>query len=99
MDQIANDYLCSMMFSKFFRLPKFRRFEYQPLYFDPIKEELEERIAASEKEHSAGIQHKTEIAKLYQTHRSSLRRSNQNRTRRLVVIIIILSLLAYFLYF
>ena len=39
-------------FPSFFRLPKAQRFDYEPLYYDPVKEELDERkkkIAAMQK--------------------------------------------------
>lgn len=32
------------MIRSMFRLPKHRKFEYQPRYYDPVKEELEQRI-------------------------------------------------------
>jgi len=35
------------------RLPKHKRFEFQPRHYDPIKEELEERIEKIKREHKA----------------------------------------------
>ncbi len=35
-----------MAIPRFFKLPKHKRFDYQPLYYDPAKEEREERNRA-----------------------------------------------------
>lgn len=36
------------MIRSMFKLPKHKKFEYQPRYYDPVKEEMEQRIAEVE---------------------------------------------------
>lgn len=38
---------------KFFKTPKHKKFNYQPRYWDPEKEEFEKRVAAAKKEAEA----------------------------------------------
>ena len=35
------------------KLPKYRRFDFQPRYYDPVKEELQERVERITQEHKA----------------------------------------------
>lgn len=35
---------------RFFRLPTYKQFEYKPRYFDPAKEELQERVRRIQRE-------------------------------------------------
>jgi len=35
------------------KIPKFKRFDYQPRYYDPAKEELQERVERITREHEA----------------------------------------------
>lgn len=39
-----------MKFPSFTRLPKYKRFHYEPRYYDPIKEDIEHRTARIRKE-------------------------------------------------
>ena len=35
------------------RIPKYKRFDFQPRYYDPVKEELQERVDKIKREHEA----------------------------------------------
>lgn len=43
-------------FRSFFRVPKHQQFEYKPRFYDPQKEELQERLAAVESRKQEGIE-------------------------------------------
>lgn len=95
-----------MLFTKvrFLKLPSHKRFDYTPLYHDPIKEELEQRIREIEKENddtAVDANFQATVASHYDQIRSKKDFSNPNRNRnlRLVVIILALTMLAYWIYF
>ena len=81
--------------------PKHRKFTFVPRYYDPAKEELEERLA----KYKEGAD-KTEIAKAgirtgfnrrTPVRQSDLRKGSMAATIRLLIIIATLVLVAYFL--
>ncbi len=86
---------------RFFKLPKHRQFNYQPIYYDPAKEEREKRNLEIERE--LGIKKEGE------TYTPSLRRgtmrhyfqaqkrSRRNSNLRLILIMTFLFFLAYML--
>ena len=85
---------------RIFKLPKHRQFDYQPLYYDPEKEERETRI----KEIKAELGLKLEGKYSPGINRGSMRHyiKNQKRVKRnmnirLAIILTILFLFAYFL--
>lgn len=93
------------MAMKFFHLPKNRQFAFKPRYYNEQKEEFENRVEQIKRE--LGQSDKTGEGKSYSANikgrmRSSLRRNREATQRsniRLLIIIFVLSLLAYFLFF
>jgi len=90
-----------MNIPRFFKIPRHRQFNYQPLYYDPNKEEREERNREIKRD--LGL---TDEKREYRPtiRRGSMRayfkgnkRSERNSNIRLVLIIIFLLFLAYFL--
>ncbi len=87
---------------RFFRVPKHRQFNYQPIYYDEQKEQLEERIKNIEAEHGikngegdARTMTKGSFSHYYERKRKTTRYSNT----RLIIIIIFLLFITYFLFF
>jgi len=102
-------YLChqesqAMALPSFFKINKNRRFNYIPRYYDPGKEELEERIRDIEIE--MGVSRKDDEVYTPRIHRgmmtgrhSSRRKANFQSNLRLLVILAILLLISYILFF
>lgn len=92
---------------RFLKLPSYRRFGYQPLYYDPIKEELEERKKNIEREKSGLIDGTGSIERKFGQMRRYHQRSsnlpagqagiNKGRNIRLIIIIAILTAIVYYL--
>lgn len=85
-----------------FKLPRHRQFDYQPLYYDPKREERERRNRYIKEE--LGIQNKEEDHYVPGIKRGSMRhyiksqkRASRNSNIRLIVIMSILFFLAYLL--
>lgn len=87
----------------FFKLPKHRNFNYKPRYYDPIKEEVQERVKKIEQEISGdkdkyvpgssirgGIRHQYE---------SSRRAVNKTKMQRLLIRLMLIALIILILYF
>lgn len=90
-----------MNIPRFFKIPRHRQFNYQPLYYNPEKEERESRNQEIRKE--MGI---VEVEKEYkptirrgsmQSYFKANKRATRNSNLRLVLIIVFLLFLAYFL--
>jgi len=88
---------------RFIKLPSHKRFEYTPRYWDPEKEEREERIRQIKRE--AGIEvpsdpNRTTIKRgsFRQVHQKTKVRATRNSNIRLVVILLVLLFLAYLLF-
>ena len=91
-----------------FKLPKVRQFDYKPLYFNPEKERRAKRLKELlgeeevkkddflEGNHSARM--KGAMRKKHQNYGEVLRKENQKSNLRLLAIIILLSILALYLY-
>ncbi len=87
----------------FFKIPSNNRFEYNPRYFDPAKEELEERTRLSRGE---SIQYKgtddlrSRMAHQFKNARnpSSVSHQKNQSNIRLIIILIFLLLLAVILF-
>ncbi len=91
-----------MNIPRFFKIPRHRQFNYQPLYYDPEKEEREERNREIKRE--LGIKDEEEGEYRPTIRRGSMKayfkgnkRARRNSNLRLVLIIIFLLFLAYFL--
>ena len=91
-----------MAIPRLFKLPRHREFEYQPLYYDPVKEEREKRNREIERELGLNTQDdvdfKTGIRRGSMRHYiRSQKRATRNSNLRLFIIISILFFLAYLL--
>ena len=87
-----------MKIPSLFRTPKYQRFEIKPRYYDPIKEEMEERESAMRRELEA---HNNEGADL--TNRSSriaggFRRTSSNSASATFTQLIIMVMLAFLVF-
>ena len=87
---------------RFFKLPKPKQFNYQPLYYDPVKEAKEERKKKIGRELGVieGDSHSGRITR--GSMREYFRRETKARRQsniRLVIIIIVLFFVAYLLLF
>ena len=88
---------------RFFKIPTPKRFNYNPIYWDPGKEDREQRVRAIKQEMGIDV----ELGKKSSTiTRGSFRqnttsktrsRANRDSNRRLILIVIVLLLLAYIL--
>ncbi len=91
-----------MAFNFLFKTPKIRRFHYEPIFYDPEKEAHEERMkrimkevnASGSEEYKPGLTRGT-----FRDYYKNKRRSDRYHTLRLMIIVFILLLLAYFLIF
>lgn len=90
------------MIRSFFKLPKSKKFDFEPRYYDPVKEDIEGRIAAIEQEE--GIYVNDEGKPVTNGLRSKLQHGgfsqgmkNEQRSSsiRLLIIIAILGGIAY----
>ncbi len=90
------------MIFKFTKVPKPRSFDYKPRFYDPEKEELENRFSRAERIRRGGVEGaKTRLKGSFRRNfsaesagrREQMRRSNY----RLFMIIAVLLLLTYFL--
>jgi len=89
---------------RFIKLPKHKKFSYSPRYWDPVKEEREERIRRIKAEMGIDMPSNPNRTTI---RRGSFRQASQNvkvrATRgsniRLLIILAVLFMLAYFLFF
>jgi len=89
---------------RFFKLPKPRKFSYSPRYWDPEKEDMEDRIRRIKQE--MGIESGNKPAKITIT-RGSFRqfkrgtkiKANRSSNIRLIIILAVLFLLAYLIFY
>lgn len=86
----------------FFKLPKPRKFDYKPLYYDPVKERRQERNRQIERE--LGLdKDKKYVSRIYHgIFRDQIKRNlktERSSNIRLIIIFIILLLLAYLIFY
>jgi hypothetical protein len=89
---------------RFIKLPKHKKFSYSPRYWDPVKEEREERIRRIKLEMGIDMPSNPNRTTI---RRGSFRQASKNiRVRatrgsniRLLIILAVLLMLAYFLFF
>jgi hypothetical protein len=98
----------SLRFSVF-KTKKPKQFEYKPLYYDPVKEELMQRVNAIKKEtgqlkestEESDIVRQARITSAFQNNRSIRQNSSsglmQNQTVRIAIIATILAAIAYYI--
>ncbi len=94
----------NMAIIRFFRLPKHKQFNYQPLYYNPEKEEKEERKKRIE--HELGIKREPSDSYRSTIRRGSMRsyfhkneKARKQSNIRLVLIILFLFFVAYLILF
>jgi len=83
----------------FFKTQKNKQFRYRPLYYDPKKEEREKRLKTAVEENpdnvEAGLRERMDMRWRRMSRTNERKASNQ----RLIIIIIVLSLIAYLVFF
>ena len=89
---------------RFIKLPSYKRFEYSPRYWDPEKEEREERIRQIKQEMGIdmpGDPNRTTIRRgsIRQARQKAKVKATRSSNIRLVIILAVLFLLAYLLFF
>lgn len=89
---------------QFFKVPRHRVFDYRPIYYNPKKEEFERRVENAKRE--AGIKSEDDEYQSMITRgsmRGYMQRQNRKAKRmssiRLVVILFVLILIAYYILF
>lgn len=86
----------------FFKIPKYNKFNYQPLYYDAKKEEREKRNKQIKAE--LGLSEESDvyvphIKGQFKTYFRKQRLSKKSSNVRLVIIMIFLMLVSYYLFF
>jgi hypothetical protein len=85
-----------MLKVKFFHLPKPKQFKYTPRHFDPVREERE-RLKAERRKEKGEEAGSMSIHGAFTQRLASRRKTKQSSNIRLIVIIGILGLLAWWL--
>lgn len=84
-----------------FKTPNHKQFDYRPRYYDPIKDELEERVRAHESrgvdEREARMMRIAHGMRRNQGHSTIRARSTVRSNVRIALIVVILVVLAFFL--
>ncbi len=86
----------------FFKTPRHKQFNYEPLYYDERKEKLQERIKQIEQEYGVkkGEEYVRSLTKGSFSHYYERKRKTQKySTTRLIIIMIFLLFVAYYLFF
>lgn len=93
------------MILRFFKLPKHRTFNFKPRYYDPIKEEVQERVRLIEQEVNAdkdkdkyvpGSSIRGGIKRQFQSSRKEVKK---NKTQRLLIRLVLIAIIFLILYF
>lgn len=89
---------------RFIKLPGYKRFEYSPRYWDPEKEEREERIRQIKQEMGIdmpGNPNRSTIRRgsIRQARQQAKVKASRSSNIRLLIILAVLFLLAYLLFF
>ncbi len=84
-----------------FRTPGHLRFQYVPQHYDPDKEDLEKRVKAAKQDKPKDLKNsKSRIANSYrsryQKHRNISRRANRQSNVRILIILALLIVIAYY---
>lgn len=87
---------------RFFKIAKHRQYNYQPIYYDEQKEQLEERIKNIEREY--GIKNGEAFTRSmskgsFSHHYDRKSKTQRYATTRLILIIVFLLFVAYYLFF
>lgn len=88
---------------RFFKLPKHRTFSYKPRYYDPVKEELQERkrlieqeVKAEQENYVPGSNIRGNLRRQIKTSRSE---AHKTRMQRLLIRLVLMTLIFAVLYF
>ena len=89
---------------RFIKLPGHKRFEYSPRYWDPEKEEFEERVRQSKLEMGIDVprgSNRTTIKRgsFRQARQQAKIKASRGSNLRLVVILAVLFIIAYLIFF
>ncbi len=89
---------------RFFKIAKPRQFNYTPLYHDPDKEDLEDRIRAIKQEMGievSDIKRSTTIKRgsFRKYSKNAKRKANRESNLRLIMIVAVLLILAYLIFY
>jgi hypothetical protein len=89
---------------RFFHIPKNKKFNYKPRFYDEQKEDLENRIEQIKREMGKSDKHvdDTYIPNIKGKFRSISRRQGEEKQKsnlRLIFILFLLALIAYFMFF
>jgi len=89
---------------RFIKLPSHKRFEYTPRYWDPEKEEFEERVRQIQQEMGMDVPrdpNRTTIKRgsFRQVRQQAKVKASRSSNLRLVVILVALFLIAYLIFF
>ena len=87
----------------FFKLPKHKRFNFVPRYYDESKEELKKKVENSNPGRDVTRNSSTYVPNIKgqfrRYYRRSTNKSRQHSNIRLIIIIIVLFIIAYYLLF
>ena len=87
-----------MKLPSLFKTPKYRKFDYNPRYYDPVKEEVEERVQRIKREMGEGEADSERPRKsAIRFRRDTQSKTTKQSNHRLIIIIIVLSIVAYLL--
>ncbi len=85
-----------MRFPSFIRLPRHQKFNYDPRYYDPVKEDLDRRISLAKKQTSDDT-NDSNRERISAQWRRTERNSQKASVRQLIIVaFLISSVLAYF---
>ncbi|TCN73204.1 hypothetical protein [Acetobacteroides hydrogenigenes] len=92
------------MILRFFKLPKHRSFNYKPRYYDPIKDEVQERVKLIEQEMNAdkesyvpGSSIRGNMKRQFQSSRKDVKKNKMQTLIIRLVLMIIIFLVLYFI--
>ncbi|TVR42634.1 MAG: hypothetical protein EA394_02985 [Bacteroidia bacterium] len=83
----------------FFKIPRNKKYNYRPVYYDQKKEEREKRAKAAYEENSGDYEKALKERLQMRWKRSAGARSRRASNQRLVAIFIIMFLLLYLIFF
>ena len=82
----------------FFKTPKNKKYNYKPLYYDPRKEEREKRLKSAledtNSEYGEALRDRIQM----RWKRSTAKKDQKSSNQRLIIILLIISLLAYLVF-
>lgn len=83
----------------FFTRPKNKKYNYRPVYFDAKKEEREKRHKTAYEEGSEGYEQALRDRLQMRWKRASASRDRRGSNQRLIIILVVITMLAYLVFF